>query len=147
MTAPCGQHRNSTVRLFLFFLWEKRQKEEEKWLSPARHSNVRRSKGKAVFWLSVFAPPPLPLHPLHHLPAGIIRLLCAYILLSQWHAQQSPIVHPGTSPLCFAYVQFGGGDWPIWSKWMPVQMSLAEVNGILRKAWIMHEPHPHRCMA
>lgn len=63
-----------------------------------------------VLAISLCPPPPLPLHPLHHLPAGIIRLLCAYILLSQWHAQQSPIVHPGTSPLCFAYVQFGGGD-------------------------------------
>lgn len=74
--------------------------------------------------------------------AGIIRLLCAYTSSSEPCAESDSHYSTCTPPLQFAYVQFGGCDWPILSRWMPVQMSLTEVNMILQKAWIMYAVRP-----
>lgn len=86
---------------------------------PARwHSNVRRSPVTAVFGRSVSG----------RTSCRQVSLGHACISLSLQRPAQRRIIQHCTPPLHFAYVKFGGCDWPIFSRWMPVQTSLTEVN-------------------
>lgn len=114
------------------FIQTNRQEDRQQMPAPW-HSNVRRSKVKALFRLwdsSCISGRQVPLGPSVHAFHFHRRV------------QKSHIIQLCTAPLHFAYVQFGGCDWPLLSRWIPVQMSLTEVNKILQKAWIMYVVRP-----